>query len=49
MLPEESLQDIAIKYGVTLSDLITLNQFSKEWLPKPGSIIRIKELEIIKP
>ena len=49
MLPEESLQDIATKYGVTIQDLITLNQFDDEWTPKPGMIIRIKESEIIKP
>lgn len=49
MLPEESLQDVANKYGVSLESLIHLNQFSDDWMPKPGMIVRIKEIETIKP
>lgn len=49
MLPEESLMDVAVKYGVSLERLIELNQFGDDWVPKPGMIVRIKESEIVKP
>lgn len=49
LLPNESLNDVAIKYGVDLSSLVKLNHFSDDWLPKPGMLIRVKELETIKP
>ena len=49
MMPDESLQDVAIKYGVSIEELVKINQYSEDWMPKPGSIVRIKEIEMIKP
>lgn len=47
--PDESLKSVADKYGVSLEALIILNNFTKDYPPLPGMLIRIKESEIIKP
>lgn len=47
--PDESLKEIADKFGVSLESLILLNNLSKEYPPMPGMLLRVKESDMIKP
>ena len=46
---EESLLEVAIKYGVTLEYLMQTNQINTKNTPLPGTLLKIRELELIRP